>query len=106
MSQMKRQSLAADLLDRHVVEVEGGGNTSGWKSEVRELMAAFRKEKVSRSARITQDRAARSAEVRELMDENRAWLAEARADWQEEAESRREDVQWFLEDLRRERRAE
>ena len=97
-------SAAADILDHYAVESgEDSGAIPSWKAETRELMAQIRRETSARRAGAARDRAARRAEVQELMGAHRQWFAEARAQWREEAEDRREEVQRFMEELRRER---
>jgi len=97
-------SAAADILDHYAVESgEDSGAIPSWKAETRELMAQIRRETAARRAGTARDRAARRAEVQELMGAHRQWFAEAKAQWREEAEDRREEVQRFMEELRRER---
>ena len=97
-------SAAADILDHYAVESgEDSGAIPSWKAETRELMAQIRRETAARRAGAARDRAARRAEVQELMGAHRQWFAEARAQWREEAEDRREEVRRFMEELRRER---
>jgi len=52
---------------------------------------------------IRRETAVRRAEVLELMGAHRQWMAEARAQWREEAEDRREEVRRLMEELRQER---